>query len=316
MTVQHPAFAQTLGAGGDHVLAGNFIEERVLGQDGQGGKAADHQRRYWQYQVPEIVGDFAHGAQFGEVFRDQPAYREPVQRGAAREHHDQEHRKQERRHRVTDDDGRAAPHIKAAAMAHGLAYAQRDRHQVGDQRGPQAEGNRDGHLFQDQVSYRCASEETVAKVQLGIVLEHQPQAFRRGFVEAVLFLDVLDQLRVQAAAGSRAADAFAGCAGYTTATNALQVSDGLFHRPAGRGLHDHEVHQQDDHQRRDDQQQAPYDIGKHQWASPRFFNSACICSFVSGVGLTSHQVSRASSFFASMAGRPKRFHHAAEVPGG
>ena len=44
MAVEHPTLAQPFGAGGDYVLTGDFIEERVLGENGQRGKAADHQR--------------------------------------------------------------------------------------------------------------------------------------------------------------------------------------------------------------------------------------------------------------------------------
>ncbi|MNY41182.1 hypothetical protein D3C86_1759720 [compost metagenome] len=88
-----------------------------------------------------------------------------------------------------------------AAVMHRLADAQGDRHQVGDQGRPQSQGNGHRHLFQDQVGHRGAAKEAFAKVQAGIALEHQPQALHGGLVETVLFLDVLDQLRVQAAAG-------------------------------------------------------------------------------------------------------------------
>ena len=63
----------------DHVLARDFIEKRVFGQDGQRGKTADHQGRHWQYQMPEVIGDLAHGRQLLKVFRHQAAHREPVQ---------------------------------------------------------------------------------------------------------------------------------------------------------------------------------------------------------------------------------------------
>jgi hypothetical protein len=125
-------------------------------------------------------------------------------------------------------------HIEAAAVAHRLANAQRDRHQVGDQRGPQAERNGHRHFFQDQVGDGGAAKEAVAEVQPRVALEHQPQAFRCGLVEAVLFFDVLDQFRVQATAGAgAAAETFAGGTADGTAADALQVGDGLFHRAAG-----------------------------------------------------------------------------------
>ncbi|MNN78257.1 hypothetical protein D3C81_1947930 [compost metagenome] len=121
MAVQHPALAQALGAGGDHVLAGDFVEKRILGQDGQGRETANHQGGHRQYQVPEVIGDLAQGRQRLEIVRDQAAHREPVQRGAAGEHHDQEHGEQESRHGIADDDRGAAPDIEMTAVVHGLA---------------------------------------------------------------------------------------------------------------------------------------------------------------------------------------------------
>ncbi|MNT68542.1 hypothetical protein D3C72_2067850 [compost metagenome] len=79
----------------------------------------------------------------------------------------------------------------------------------------------------------------------------------------------------------------AGCA----ATEALQTRHGLLHRPTWRGLDDGEIDQQDCQQRRDDQQQTAQDISGHGEA----FRRSAICALVSGVGLTSHQVSRPSS---------------------
>ncbi|MNK95510.1 hypothetical protein D3C87_1157480 [compost metagenome] len=101
------------------------------------------------------------------------------------------------------------------------------------------------------------------------------------FVEAVLFFDVLDQLRIEAATGAGStAHGFAGTAADTGAADPLQVGDGLFHRTAGRGLDNHEIDQQDDHQRRDDQQQAPQYVTPHQCGPPglpRAIFSAVIC---------------------------------------
>ncbi|MNI60367.1 hypothetical protein D3C73_1155790 [compost metagenome] len=206
------------------------------------------------------------------------------------------------------------------AMVHGLANAQGNGHQVGNQRGPEAEGNGHRHFLQDQVGDRGTPEEALAEIQLRVALEHQPQAFRRRFVEAVLSFDFLDQLRVEAATGTRgAAGHVAGPAADTGATDALQVRDGLFHRAAGRGLDNDEVDQKDNHQRRDDQQQAPQNVSPHQCGPPgwpRLISSAVICWLVNGVVLTSHQLSMASSFAACTLGMPKRFHHTVELPGG
>ena len=151
--------------------------------------------------MPEVVGDLAQGRELVEVIRHQPAHREPVQRSAAGEGDDQQHGEQERRHGVADDDGGAAPDVEAAAVAGRLADAQGNRHQVGDQRGPEPEGNGHRHFFQDQVGDLGATKEALAEIQAGVVLEHQPEALGGRFVEAVLALDIGDQLGVQAAAG-------------------------------------------------------------------------------------------------------------------
>ncbi|MNO81305.1 hypothetical protein D3C76_725430 [compost metagenome] len=140
------------------------------------------------------------------------------------------------------------------------------------------------------------------------------------FIEAVLLFNVLDQLRVEPATGTGlAAHGLAGTAANRGAANALQVRDGLFDRPARRGLDDDKVDQENNHQRRNDQQQAPQYVSPHQCGPPglpRLIRSAVICWLVNGVVLISHQLSMASSLLACTFGMPKRFHHTVEVPGG
>ncbi|MNN20306.1 hypothetical protein D3C81_1335790 [compost metagenome] len=268
--------------------------------------------------MPEVVGDLAQQAELAEVFRNQPAHRKPVQRGTASKQHDQQQGEQERRQGIANDDQAAAPGIERRAVAHRLADPQRNRHQVGDQRGPEAERQGHRHLLQDQVGNLGAAKEAGTEVQPGILAEHQPQAFRRGLVEAVLALDVFQQLGVQAAAGARAGVQGFGAGPGRTAANALQARNRLLDRAARRGLDDDEIDQQDDQQGRDDQQQAPQDIGNHRWASLACTRalSCAICSLVSATGLTSHQVSMASSLLACTSGIPKRFHHTVDEPGG
>ncbi|MNH35429.1 hypothetical protein D3C79_961100 [compost metagenome] len=85
MAVQHPTFAQSLGPGGNDVLAGDFIEKSVLGQQGQGGEAADHQGADGQHQVPEVIRQFAQHTELVKVLRHQATHRKPVQRRAPSE---------------------------------------------------------------------------------------------------------------------------------------------------------------------------------------------------------------------------------------
>ena len=55
VAVEHAALAQALGARGQHVLLVDLVEEGVLGQHGEAGEAADHQRQHRQRHVPEVV---------------------------------------------------------------------------------------------------------------------------------------------------------------------------------------------------------------------------------------------------------------------
>ena len=94
-------------------------------------------------------------------------------------------------------------------------------------------------------------------------------------VEAVHALDFGHQFGVQALGaaivgagrrfGAAAGDASGGATG--CGVEALQAGDGLLHRAAGRGLDDEEVDQQDAEQGRNDQQQAPRNVGQHYSAT-------------------------------------------------
>src|SRR5690606_26044409 len=113
------------------------------------------------------------------------------------------------------------------------------------------------------------------KVELRVVLQHQPEALVGRLVEAVHALDLGHQLRIQplgaSVVGARgglrpaAGDAPGGAAG--GGVKAFEAGDGLFHRAAGSGLDDEEVDQQDAEQGGDDQQQAPRDVGEHYSAT-------------------------------------------------
>src|SRR5690606_9215217 len=127
----HAVFRQALGAGSDHVLIADLVEEAVLGQHGQGGEAADDHGGDRQYQVPEVVGDRAPGAQFLPVVACQTAQGKPVKVAAAGNQQDQQNGQQEAGNGVADDDQRAGPDIEGRAVADGLADAQGDGDQIG-----------------------------------------------------------------------------------------------------------------------------------------------------------------------------------------
>src|SRR5690606_828410 len=99
----------------------------------------------------------------------------------------------------------------------------------------------------------------------------------RRLVEAELLLQLLDEGRIQAAGAAVSAplalDDAAAAAGEIAArpryplgrraTDLRQLCDRLLHRPARRRLHDDEVDDHDPEEGRDDQQQAPDDVGDH-----------------------------------------------------
>src|SRR5690606_20294796 len=275
MAIEHAVGTQALGLGGDHVLLADLVEEAVLGQQREGGEVADHQGRHRQRQVPEVVADLAQQRQLVEVAGGEAAQREPVEVAAAGEQHDQQDGEQERRNGVADDDRRAGPDVERAAVAGILGDAQRNGDQVHDQRAPQPQGNRDRYLFQNQVGDLGVAEEAFAEVEPDIVLQHQPEAFMVRLVEAVHALDFGHQFGVQAlgaaivgaARGFRAAAGDAPGGAARGGVEAFEAGNGLFHRAAGSGLDDEEVDQQDAEQGRDDQQQAPRDVGEHYSAT-------------------------------------------------
>ena len=153
-------------------------------------------------------------------------------------------------------------------MTDRLADAQGDGDQIGQQGSPEPEGNGYGHLLDDQVDDAGIAKEAIAEVEGQVTLDHQPEALVGWFIEAVHPFDFGDDFRVQtlgaavvAAAGDFALGAAANPAGCPF--EAFQVGDHLLHRAARRSLDDQEVDQQDAEQGRNDQQQAPDDVGEH-----------------------------------------------------
>src|SRR5690606_13169052 len=124
----------------------------------------------------------------------------------------------------------------------------------------------------DQVDDAGVAEEAVTEVEGQIPLDHQPEAFMCRLVEAVHTLDLGDDVRVQALGAAVVAAAghlTLGAAGNPAGgpLEAFEVGDHLLHRATGSGLDDQEVDQQNAEQGRDDQQQAPRDVGEHYSAT-------------------------------------------------
>ena len=182
--------------------------------------------------------------------------------------------------RVADDDDPAGPDVEALAVAHRLGDTERDRDQVGQQRGPEPERDRDRQLVEDQINHAVVPEEAGAEVEAHVLAHHVEEALKRRLVEAVFLLQPLDQFGVEAARAAvlarigalrdvelalrpHLAGAGAGDARRGAHCRAGELRDRLLHRPARRDLDDREVDHHDREQRRDDQQQAADDVGKH-----------------------------------------------------
>ncbi len=142
-------------------------------------------------------------------------------------------------------------------------------------------------------------------------------------VEAVHAFDFGDDVRVEtlcaavtAAAGNLAAAAGNPAGG--AAFKAFKVGDHLFDRPAGGGLNDQKIDQQDAEQGGDDQQQTTNDIGQHAYSAPAGW-SPCCCPAPSSCCLpnaprrraslsgSTHQVNSPRSYFGGVAGWPNLF---------
>src|SRR5260221_7027072 len=167
---------------------------------------------------------------------------------------------------VTEDDDGARPNIKAAAVAHRFANAERDRDEIADERRPQAQRDRNRQLLPDEAHHRRVAVEARAEIKGEVVADHDPEALGRRLVEAIELVELSDEFRIEAAcaarlilAGGGAAAHFAAAAAYAperAGVGALELSDQLLDRPTRRGLHDDEVHQDDGEQCRDHQQDA------------------------------------------------------------
>ena len=249
---------------------------------------------------------------------DEAAQGKPREIAPAREHHDQQDGEEKARDGVADDDRGARPHVERRAVADRLGHAERDRHEVDDQRAPEAEGDRHRHLLDHQCQHRAIAEEALAEVEDGVALEHLPEAHVRGLVEAVELLQLLDEPRVEAAraavpgrgaavgrpAGLRhVAPAVAGHARGGIAARALQARDHRLDGAARGDLHDGEVQREDAEERRDDEQEPPEGVGEHALrgvAWPRAGRAAASAG-------STHQVSKPSAYFGATAGRPNLF---------
>ncbi len=277
MAIKHPGLAQALGARGHHILLADFLNEGVFGKQRQARESAHHHRRDGQHHMPEIIKDFGTKRQVTPTFRDNPAQRKPLKIATTRKQNQQQHGEQKRRHRLPNGDNSRCPDIERGAIAHGLADAERNRHEIDDERRPESERNRDGKLLRNQRHHWHIAEKTGAEIEPRILFQHDPEALGRGLVEAILLIELGDEVGINpertaigrraAAGGGHGARRHIAPTRYpirrAMATGRGELHHQLLHRPAGGGLHNGEINQQNAEQRRDHQQHAAEEIGGH-----------------------------------------------------
>ncbi len=260
MPPQHGALAQALGARRQHILLADFLQKRVLGQHGDDGEAARRGRQHRQGDVPQVVGDLVPQTELRPAVGHQPAQRKPLQPGAARKQHQQQHAQHEAWNGVAHQHRNAGGHIEAAAMPHRLGDAQWNGNQIGEQKIPQAQRDGDRQPLFDQRPHRFVVVIAATEVEMRELPQHVEVALQRRLVETVELAQLgellgRDALRTTVNALRRG--------GFTcrTAFLAAQLRHHLLHRPAGDELHHDEGEGEHAQQGGNHQQYALEDIG-------------------------------------------------------
>ena len=266
MPVQDAPLGQALGPRRDHILAANLFEHHVLGQQCGDGKAARHQADERQRQMPEIIHHLAEQAQRRPVIGGQATQRKPRQERATAKQHQQCHPQHEARNGIAHQNGRGGPEIEAAAIAHRLGNAQRNGHQIDDQKAPYPETDGNRQLLQDQRAHRLLVAEALAQVEAQIAPHHLDEARGGRFVETVESLYFCQLPRIHPLCPPIAWGAGRRChlAALPAAAQALHH---LLHRAARHELDDHEAHQQDAQQRGNHQRQPAQYVTRHDHSS-------------------------------------------------
>jgi hypothetical protein len=208
----------------------------------------------------------------------------------------QQHRDQKPRHSIADHENRTGPRIERLAIPHRLADAERDRDEIRDQRHPEAERDRDRHLFLDQLDHGHVAEVALAEIERQVILHHQQEALGRRLVEPELLFEALDEFGIQPLRAAilrgdavtrplaklaliAAAERIAASAAQSLRSRNVaprQLGDHLLDRTTRRELDDDEADQHDPEHGRDDEQHAFQEIGSHCSISSPYAASASI----------------------------------------
>src|SRR5262249_36290562 len=149
-------------------------------------------------EMAEIVDDLSGNRQLRPIVGGQSAQREDIEERAAGEQNDEQNGEQESRDRVADDDHARSARVELRAVLDRLADAERDRDQVGQERQPDAERNRDRQLLLDELKNGGVAKIALAEIEPRVVPQHQEKALVGRLVEAELLLQALDEFGVEA----------------------------------------------------------------------------------------------------------------------
>ena len=207
--------------------------------------------------MPEIVRHLAHGAEFVEIGRCQPAQRKPLQLPAKDDQ--QRHAQYKARDGIADENHDCGRQIEARAGPHSLGHAKGHSHQIADEKRPQPQADGDRQFFLDQRPDAFVLKKAGAQIEARELTQHLHKAFYRRLVKAVQRLDLFKPLGVHALAAPVAHGSTFGAVSGT----GLGLGQILLHRATGHELDDHKGQQQHAQQRGNHQQNTFENIGKH-----------------------------------------------------
>ena len=272
---------EALGAGRGDILLVDLLEERVLGEDGQGGKPTNDVCRNREHEVPEVIGDLqVPGKRSPVVGHKPPQRKDPEETPACKEHHKQ-YGKEKPGDGVPDGDHGGCPHVERRVHLHGLADAQGYGHEIDDERGPHAQGDGHRELVDDELDHGFVAEEAFTEVEGEVVTHHHKEAHVQGPVESVEPLNLGTELCVKTltatvtlravlallARGHRRLLTRTSSAAHPLSGTHLSTTvacHDLFHRPPRRKLDDEEVYHHDADESGYDEKNAAYDVIQHR----------------------------------------------------
>ncbi len=111
---------------------------------------------------------------------------------AAKQHY-QRHGEHKRGNRIADNHRPARHRVEFRPVMHGFGNAQRNGHQINNQRRPQSQRHGHGHLFLYQFRHARIAVKAFPEIEQRIVFHHQSKTRQNGLVKAELVFQFLYQ---------------------------------------------------------------------------------------------------------------------------